>query len=92
WVGFRARRNGTWSHRGPWDLGRFSPFINGVALAWCAAIMVLFILPPNELAGYTFAGCLALLVFYWWGFQRHTFVGPKVTLLQPEPPPASAQC
>ncbi|EPX62130.1 amino acid transporter [Cystobacter fuscus DSM 2262] len=88
WVGWRARRNGTWSHRGPWDLGRFSSLINGVALAWCAAIMVLFVLPPNELAGYTFAGCLALLVLYWMAFQRHTFVGPKVTLIHPASSPA----
>jgi amino acid transporter len=87
WVGWRARRNGTWSHRGPWDLGRFSPLVNGVALAWCAAIMVLFVLPPNELAGYTFAGCLALLVLYWVAFQRHTFVGPKVTLIHPASAP-----
>ena len=83
WVGLRARRDGTWSHRGPWDLGRYSPLVNGVALAWSAIIMVLFVLPPNQLAGYTFAGCLALLTVYWVGFQRHTFVGPKVTRLAP---------
>jgi hypothetical protein len=47
--------------------------------------MVLFVLPPNELAGYTFAGALMLLTVYWVAFQRHTFVGPKVTLLTPTP-------
>lgn len=83
WVGFRARRNGTWSHRGPWDLGRSSPWVNGVALAWCAAITLLFVLPPNQLAGYTFAGALVLLTVYWMAFQRHTFVGPKVARLAP---------
>jgi amino acid transporter len=81
WVGLRARRNGAWSHRGPWDLGRFSTLVNGVALGWCAVVMVLFVLPPNQLAGYTFAGALALLIVYWAASQRHTFVGPKVTLL-----------
>jgi amino acid transporter len=85
WVGLRARRNGTWSHQGPWDLGRFSTPVNVVALGWCAVVMVLFVLPPNELAGYTFAGALALLTVYWVAFQRHTFVGPKVTLLAPSP-------
>ena len=80
WVGWRARRNGTWSHRGPWDLGRFSTAVNVVALLWCAAIMVLFVLPPNQLAGYTFAGALVLLIVYWVAFQRHTFKGPKVSL------------
>jgi amino acid transporter len=85
WVGLRARRNGTWSHQGPWDLGRFSTPVNVVALGWCAVVMVLFVLPPNELAGYTFAGALALLTVYWVAFQRHTFVGPKVTLLASSP-------
>ena len=76
WVGLRARRSGAWSHRGPWDLGRFSTLVNGVALTWCAVVMVLFVLPPNELAGYTFAGCLMLLAAYWFGFMRKTFRGP----------------
>ena len=34
---------------------------------------------------YTFAGLLLLLVGYWVFFQRHTFVGPKVTLAPPAP-------
>jgi amino acid transporter len=89
-VGLLARRNGTWSHRGPWDLGRFSPLVNVVALGWCGVVMVLFVLPPNELAGYTFAGALALLTVYWVAFQRHTFVGPKVTLLASAPVQASS--
>ncbi|MCP3143322.1 amino acid permease [Pyxidicoccus xibeiensis] len=91
WVGWRARRSGTWSHRGPWDLGRASPFINGVALVWCAAIMVLFVLPPNQLAGYTFAGALVLLALYWLLAQRHTFTGPKVTLLRGPDPLATSE-
>ncbi|WP_338865815.1 amino acid permease [Myxococcus stipitatus] len=83
WVGFRARRAGTWSHRGPWDLGRASAWVNAVALGWCAVVMVLFVLPPNQLAGYTFAGALGLLGLYWGLVQRHTFTGPRVTLLRP---------
>lgn len=90
WVGWRARRAGTWSHRGPWDLGAASAWINWVALGWCAVIMVLFVLPPNQLAGYTFAGALVLLGLYWGLHQRHTFTGPKVTLLRPPEPPATS--
>ena len=89
-VGWRARRSGAWAHRGPWDLGRFSAPVNAVALGWCGVVMVLFVLPPNELAGYTFAGALALLTVYWLAFQRHTFVGPKVRLLAPAPVQASS--
>jgi amino acid transporter len=84
-VGLRARRRGTWSHRGPWDLGRWAVPVNAAALLWSAAVMVLFVLPPNQLAGYTFAGCAVLLVAYWGLSRRHTFVGPKVAL-----PPTSA--
>ncbi|AKF86354.1 amino acid transporter [Myxococcus fulvus 124B02] len=83
WVGLRARRSGTWSHRGPWDLGRASSWVNVVALVWCGVVMVLFVLPPNQLAGYTFAGALGLLGLYWALVQRHSFTGPKVTLLRP---------
>ena len=35
--------------------------VNVVALVWIAFITVLFVLPPNQLTGYTFAGALALL-------------------------------
>jgi amino acid transporter len=83
-VGLWARRKGVWRHRGPWDLGRWSAFTNGVALVWCAFIMVLFVLPPNQLAGFTFAGTLAVLGLYWGLYQRRVFKGPQVTLLTPQ--------
>ena len=76
-LGWRARRDGLWQRRGPWDLGRFSSFINICAILWIACILVLFVLPPNELAGYTFAGCLAWLAIYWFAFRRHNF-RPKI--------------
>jgi hypothetical protein len=38
--------------------------------------MVLFVLPPNQLAGYTFAGCLALLAVDWRLRMRARFKGP----------------
>jgi amino acid transporter len=79
-LGAWARRTGRWTQYGPWDLGRWSPVVNTVALAWVAVLTVLFVLPPNELAGYTFAGFLALLAVYWFGYMRSRFRGPKVTL------------
>jgi hypothetical protein len=41
---------------------------------------VLFVLPPNELAGYAFFGCIALLTLYWALYMRRRFVGPRVAL------------
>jgi amino acid transporter len=62
--------------RGPWTLGRLSPAVAGVALGWVAVCMVLFVLPPNQLAGYTFAGCLFALSLYWRFRMRSRFRGP----------------
>jgi hypothetical protein len=64
--------------RGPWNLGRFSRAINFLALGWIGVITVLFVLPPNELAGYTFAGSLLLLLVYWRVYMRARFRGPKI--------------
>jgi amino acid transporter len=80
-LGLRARLDGRWQRRGPWDLGRFSTFCNAVALAWVAVITVLFVLPPNALAGYTFGGCLIVLAISWFGGMRSRFPGPRVKLL-----------
>jgi amino acid transporter len=86
----RRRRSGERSSHGPWHLGRYSPLVNAVALAWVAVVTVLFVLPPNELAGYTFAGSLALLTLYWRGYMRSRFRGPKsLALLAAESPRGS---
>ena len=61
---------------GPWNLGRHSKTVNVLAIAWIAVTLVLFVLPPNQLAGYTFAGCLAALWMYWRFDQRDRFKGP----------------
>jgi amino acid transporter len=76
-LGLRARVRGLWTTRGPWDLGRWSTGVNMVALGWIAIITVLFVLPPNQLAGYTFVGCLMILGLYWVGYMRARFRGPR---------------
>jgi amino acid transporter len=76
-CGFLRRRT---RRRGPWNLGRASGAFNALAIAWIAACCVLFVLPPDELAGYTFAGCLAALALYWTAWMRRRFKGPPVSL------------
>jgi amino acid transporter len=78
WVGLRARRSGGWTSFGPWDLGRWSTPVNVAAITWVCALTVLFVLPPNELAGYTFAGALVVLVAYWFLWMRKRFRGPPI--------------
>jgi amino acid transporter len=49
----------------PWSLGPFGPFINVIAVAWCAVITVIFMLPPNELVLWTMISmAIALAVLY----------------------------
>jgi amino acid transporter len=62
--------------RGPWHLGRWSRPLNILALLWIAACTALFVLPPNQLAGYTFGGCLAALGLYWRLRMSKRFKGP----------------
>ena len=72
----RRRQPAVARERGPWNLGRWSTAVNVVALAWVAVITVLFVLPPNELAGYTFGACLLVLALLWFGSMRASFRGP----------------
>lgn len=70
-----ARRRGG-LERGPWHIGRWSPTVNAIAVAWIVFITVLFVLPPNQLTGYTFAGALVLLAIYYFAWARAHFAGP----------------
>ncbi|HYR20805.1 MAG TPA: amino acid transporter, partial [Myxococcales bacterium] len=63
---------------GPWHLGRWSTPVNVAALVWIGTLTVLFVLPPNQVAGYTFGGALALLGAYWFFWMRARFKGPPV--------------
>jgi high-affinity Fe2+/Pb2+ permease len=47
-----------------------------LANLWILFIIILFILPPNEQAGYVMAGILAILVGLWFGIERRRFKGP----------------
>lgn len=75
-----ARRDGRFKTRGPWHLGPWSNVINTIAIVWVVLVMVLFVMPPNLLAGYTFAGCLLVLAVYWFGYMKKRFRGPPLAL------------
>lgn len=79
-AGLRARRSGRWRRRGPWDLGRCSSAVNAIALVWICALMVLSVLPPNALAGWTFALVLALVGAGWALRMRKRFRGPRLNV------------
>jgi len=79
-VFFGMRARARQKIAGPWSLGRHSRKVNLIAVAWVAGCMVLFVLPPNQLAGYTFAACVLALALYWRLWMRSRFTGPPVGL------------
>jgi amino acid transporter len=76
-LALRARRRGEWRELGPWNLGRWGGAINLVAAAWTGFICVLFVCPPNQLTGYTFAALTAALVVFYFALVRGRFAGPR---------------
>ena len=74
-LAVQARRQGRLG-RGPWQVGRWSAPVNLVAIVWIAFTTVLFVLPPNQRTGYTFAGALVLLAIYYFAWGRAHFAGP----------------
>jgi amino acid transporter len=60
----------------PWTLGRWSPWLNAIAVAWIAIITIVFMLPPNELVLWTMLAVALGLTFLWWAAARARFRGP----------------
>jgi amino acid transporter len=73
----RARARGQWRDLGPWNLGRWGWLVNAAAVLWVAFITVLFVAPPNEQTGYTFAGVLGALLVFYFARERRRFKGPR---------------
>jgi amino acid transporter len=76
-LALRARRQGRLA-RGPFHLAGASPWVARGAVAWVAIITVLFVLPPIERVGYTFAGCLLFIGLNWLLVARTRFQGPQI--------------
>jgi len=80
YLSWRNRRRGQGEHvspeKSPWNLGRWSAPINGIAMAWVAVITVVFCLPPNELVLWSMLGFGATLAVYWFAWARARFQGP----------------
>jgi amino acid transporter len=71
----RWRKSGEWvtAEMAPWNLGRWAPFINVVAMVWTVLICFVFSIPPNELVLWTMLSLAIALGIYWFGVARRTF-------------------
>jgi amino acid transporter len=60
----------------PWNLGRWAPFINVIAILWTAFIAIVFSIPPNELVLWSLLLLAFFLVLYWKFSVASHFRGP----------------
>jgi amino acid transporter len=88
---YLRRRAGDTFQPGPWQLGRWSPFLNYLALGWTAVICLALLLPQFTLhsdgqfawSAFNYAPiALAVVLGYatvsWFGWARKWFTGPQV--------------
>jgi amino acid transporter len=77
-LGFRARSTPrAWTAAAVWSLGRHGKTINIIAILYTALICFVLVMPPNELAGKTLGGVLAMLAVIYWFIVRRRFSGPE---------------
>jgi len=81
-----SRVRGRKDERGPWHLGRFSSLNAVIALCWIVFITIVFVLPPNEIAGKALGIAFVLLLLTWWFVARKHFAGPQIKFVQGDPP------
>jgi amino acid transporter len=61
----------------PWNLGHAGTLVNTAAIGYTVVIAIVLVMPPNQLAGYTFAGMLAFLLLLYRLEARRKYHGPE---------------
>jgi len=84
-LGWRARRAKAWAERGPWHLGRASAAVNIAAILWTVFICSILVMPPNQLAGKTMLGLIALLALWYAVSERQRFKAASALRLNRAP-------
>lgn len=77
-LGLRARFAGShWPQAAVWTLGRFGATTNAIAILYTVVVVIILVMPPNQLAGQTFLGLLAILVLLYRFEARGKYTGPE---------------
>jgi len=71
-----------WTRMGPWDLGRWYRPLAALSVAFCLALIVIGMQPPNEKSVWIVGGTLVLMALVWIGRARRTFRGPPAALIE----------
>lgn len=71
----KRKQRGEWvtAEMAPWNLGKWGPFINVIAIVWTVFITIVFSIPPNELVLWTMLLLAMVLGIYWFVSARHHF-------------------
>ncbi|HUA87481.1 MAG TPA: amino acid permease [Bryobacteraceae bacterium] len=76
-LGLRDRLAGSdWPKFSEWSLGRFGSLLNGIAVGYSAFIVVVLMLPPNQLAGWTMLATIGVLGTFYFLVIRRSYRGP----------------
>jgi len=67
----------TTKENAPWNLKSWGPVLNVIAVVYTLFIVILLVLPPNELVLWTMVAFVAILVVYWFAWAKKNFTGPK---------------
>jgi amino acid transporter len=86
-----AQMRGIWTKEddGPWSLGKWSLFVNLIALLWIAFVTILFVVSPSDVSisesftlhyttGKVFVLLTALLILFYAFYARKHFNGPHL--------------
>jgi amino acid transporter len=80
YLNWRNRRRNSGEFASPgnaaWNLGRYAPLINVVAIVWTIFITIIFSMPPNELVLWSMLMLGLAMFFYWQLAVRRHFRGP----------------
>ncbi|HXE05676.1 MAG TPA: amino acid permease [Bryobacteraceae bacterium] len=77
-LGLRARKHvPSWTESAVWSAGKWGRTLNWCAITYAIFICFVLIMPPNELAGKTLAGVVAILTLIYWLNVRRKFRGPE---------------
>lgn len=76
----KRKKNGEVIGKGPWNIGKFSTPVAVLGVSWMLFITVLFVLPPNEKAGYVMSGIFLFFLIVWFAVANRKFQGPKIDI------------
>ena len=70
----------TWTHLGPWHVGRWYRPAAVVSVLGCGGLIVIGVQPPNEKGLYLVGMSVLVLLAWWWLWARSRFTGPPHTV------------